>query len=124
MIKKIVCHFVIIIFIVCNVRAIEGGNEIYGIGNSNQKETVQFNDAINYIRLAASGLDEFIDLIIFIRKNLPREEAQDLVKLLINILGDINIHNSEICMPIDTLEKSFRELTNIIRKAIDTARTQ
>ena len=121
MIKKLICHFIIIIFIACNVRAIERGNEIHGIGKLNQKETVQFDDAINYMRLAASGLDEFIDLIAFIRKNLPREQARDLIKLLISILDDISIHNDEICMPMDTLEESFRELTNIIQEAIDTA---
>jgi hypothetical protein len=111
-------------FLICNVKSSENYNEIYGIGKSYQKETAQFNDAINFIRLAASGLDEFIDLIIFIRKNLPKEQAADLIKLLINMLDDISIKDKEICMPMDTLEKSFRELTNIIQEAITAARTK
>jgi hypothetical protein len=93
-----------------------------GIGNSYKKDTAQFDDFVTFMRLAASGLGEFIDLIKFIRKNLPREQAVELIKLLVSILDDVSVKDKEICMPIDTLEKSFRELTNIIQEAIDTAR--
>lgn len=126
MLKKILIVVIICLFFSQGLYCSENNFNAYGIGgiSSKVKEPLQFEDIVTFVNLAASGLDEFIDLIKFIRKNLPREQAQDLVKLLINILGDINIHNDEICMPIDTLEKSFRELTNIIQEAIDIARTQ
>lgn len=124
MLKNIICSFVIILLLVINVSANDCDKKMPygGIGNSYKKDTAQFDDFVTFMRLAASGLGEFIDLIKFIRKNLPREQAVELIKLLVSILDDVSVKDKEICMPIDTLEKSFRELTNIIQEAIDTAR--
>ena len=125
MLKKMLIVVIIFLFFSQGIYASENNFNVYGIGSvsSHDKEAFQFEDIVTFMKLAAAGLDQFIDLIQFIRKNLPREQAIDLVKLLISILDDISIHNDEICMPMDTLEKSFRELTNIIQEAIDTARS-
>jgi hypothetical protein len=125
MMKKAIITFIFFLFIFQNVYCSENNLNIYGIGNSvpYEKDNAQFEDIATFIRLASLGLGEFIDLIIFIRENLPTEQARDLVRLLLNIIDDVSINEGNICMPVDVIGETFRELTRIMLTTINTTET-
>lgn len=125
MIKKVIITLIAFLFVFQNVYCSDNDLNFYGIGNSAsyEKENTQFEDIATFIRLASLGLDEFIDLIIFIRENLPVEQARELVNLLLNTLDDVSIEEGNICIPIEVLEETFIELTRIMLTTINTTET-
>ena len=125
MIKKVIITLIVFLFVFQNIYSSDSDLNFYGIGNSAsyEKENTQFEDIATFIRLASLGLDEFIDLIIFIRENLPVEQARELVNLLLNTLDDVSIEEGNICIPIEVLEETFIELTRIMLTTINTTET-
>ena len=125
MIKKVTITLIVFLFIFQNIYCSENDLNFYGIGNSAsyEKENTQFEDIATFIRLASLGLGEFIDLIMFIRENLPAEQARELVRLLLNTIDDVSINQGNICMPVEVIEETFRELTRIMLTTTNTTET-
>lgn len=87
----------------------------YGLGTNHQKESLQLNNTIALMRIAADNYDSYIKLLEYIRANFPQEQADEMIDLLMNVIGNATAKNKEICMPEAVFQESITELVNILQ---------
>ena len=87
----------------------------YGLGTNHQKESLQLNNTIALMRIAADNYDSYIKLLEYIRANFPQEQADEMIDLLMNVIGNATAKNKEICMPEAVFQESITDLVNILQ---------